>query len=112
MPCAMKLLDAKGDLIDILLAYMTRAGMRLLSALLLTGIADGTPVAPMADSQAWPQPATQVPLDDLEADGPDAAFDDGGDGLQDDSDGDNGYQAGSPPVVFSARLHAKPPDLT
>ena len=105
-------MDAKGDLIGISLAYMARAGMHLLSALLLTGIAEGTPVAPMADSQAWPQPATQVPLDDLEAGGPDAAFDDGGDGLQDDSDGDNGYQAGALPVVFSAHLHAKRPGFT
>ncbi len=71
--------------------------MQLLSATLLrTGVAEGTPVAPMADSQAWPQPATQVPLDDVAEAEQDAAFQDGGDGFQDDSDGDNGYQAGVP----------------
>ncbi len=53
-------------------------------------------MAPMADSQAWPQPATQVPLDDMDDAEQDAAFQDGGDGFQDDSDGDNGYQAGMP----------------
>ena len=52
-------------------------------------------MAPMADSQAWPQPATQVPMDALDADEQGAASEDGGDGFQDDSDGDNGYQAGA-----------------
>ena len=75
-------------------------------ASLHAGIAEGTPVAPMADSQAWPQPATQVPLEDVDDAEQDAAFQDGGDGFQDDSDGDNGYQAGVPLLRSSA--HAPP----
>lgn len=61
---------------------------------LCAGIAEGTPVAPMADSQAWPQPATQQQVDDIDEGEHDASFGDAGDGFQDDSDGGNGYQAG------------------
>ena len=70
----------------------------LSDGILLAGLAEGLPVAPMADSQAWPQPATQEPLDAVVDDEADmgASFGDGGDGFQDDSDGDNGYQAGAP----------------
>ena len=68
----------------------------LQSAMLRAGIAEGTPVAPMADSQAWPQPATQVPLDAMDDAEQDVPYQDGGEGFQDDSDGDNGYQAGVP----------------
>ena len=63
------------------------------------GIAEGTPVAPMADSQAWPQPATQEDVPDDEGHAPmEIGGDDGYEGppgFQDDgSDADNGYQAG------------------
>lgn len=59
-------------------------------------------MASMADSQAWPQPATQVPMDadDMmhevaEQDAyADRGADDGPGGFGDDSDGDNGYEAG------------------
>lgn len=61
---------------------------------LCAGIAEGMPVAPMADSQAWPQPATQQQVDDIDEGEHDASFEDAGDGFQDDSDGENGYQAG------------------
>ena len=61
---------------------------------LCAGIAEGTPVAPMADSQAWPQPATQQQVDDIDEGEHDAPFEDAGGGFQDDSDGENGYQAG------------------
>ena len=62
-------------------------------------------MAPMADSQAWPQPATQVPMDALDADEQGAFFEDGGDGFQDDSDGDNGYQAGMPHILSGGMVH-------
>ncbi len=56
-------------------------------------------MAPMADSQAWPQPATQEDGADDEGQAPmDTGGDDGYEGppgFQDDgSDADNGYQAG------------------
>ena len=56
-------------------------------------------MAPMADSQAWPQPATQEDGADAEGQAPmDTGGDDGYEGppgFQDDgSDADNGYQAG------------------
>ena len=75
--------------------------------LLCAGIAEGTPVAPMADSQAWPQPATQEDVWDDEGH---ACMETGGDdgyegpaGSQDDgSDADNGYQAGVQQLLAAA----------
>ncbi len=76
----------------------------LSDGLLLAGLVEGKPVAPMADSQAWPQPATQEPLDTTAGDEADmgTCFANGGEGFQDDSDGDNGYQAGAPPKPTGA----------
>lgn len=79
-------------------SFCISAWAMLSDGIVLAGLAEGLPVAPMADSQAWPQPATQEPSDAVVDDEADmgASFGDGGDGFQDDSDGDNGYQAGAP----------------